>query len=179
MSRARKGERPKYSVLLKIPVCGAWVTAKSANLGSIRSQGVVDNNARGNHRMDIIKRIGGGLAALALIGGASTAMSVPAAAIGSPNCPDGYTCLWGYGDFTAGTQGYAFFANAWSDLGAFDNKASSYASLDSCGARIYEYTNYDGRSLFVQDLHYGGLVNVAYPGGGTWNNRVSSGQDLC
>jgi hypothetical protein len=129
--------------------------------------------------MDIIKRIGGGLAALALIGGASTAMSLPAAAIGNPGCPDGYTCLWGYGDFTAGTQGYAFFANAWSDLGAFDNKASSYASLDSCASRIYEYTNYNGRSLFVEGGHSGNLANIGYPDGGSWSNRVSSGKDLC
>lgn len=108
-------------------------------------------------------------------------VAAPASSADLSDCVDfgPSTCLYGLTGYESGSQGWAAFKNAYADLGDFDNKTSSVYAFDDCASRTYEYTNYDGRSLYWDHSSDVDLTDNGYPGGGSWNNRISSGKDLC
>lgn len=133
----------------------------------------------------IKKRLGGALAAAALMMGVSLGAAAPASAAYT-DCGGGNACFWANFNYDTGTEGWVYFANAIKDFGTvgtgFDNRTSSlYNHGNDCPIWVFQYRDYEGYQLYAaKGVKYGDLTTVKMGSdGANWNNKITSGAFYC
>lgn len=115
----------------------------------------------------------------ALMGAALAGWGLAPAAVADSSCWNGQVCLWTDTNFGGGKYA-AQYRNGY--VGWMNDQASTFKIGWTTNAAyryvmFYEHASFWGNQFYAKEGQAFNLTSLAFPGGGTWNDKVSSHQE--